>query len=144
MEKSKKYLVLLPYCVRDIHCKADVIDGELICAHDICDYFNNGKCAMRQLLDEAKSRGLKARILMRDDEVSRMIAEENPDVVLGLACRPKVKEVSDALVGQNIGCFSAELDTKECFKKTDKPSSYDLDSYKRLLDLAKGGQDENK
>ncbi len=140
---DKKYLVLVPYCVRNIHCKADVRDGELICSHDECRYFNNGDCAMRPLLEEAKARKLTVRVLMRDEFVQRIIAEENPEVILGMSCGQKINKITDALVGQGIDCFSAELDDIEtCFKHTGKPSTYNFDAYKALLDNAKAGGEE--
>jgi len=134
---SRKQLVLVPYCVRNIECRAEEVDGELRCDRHNCTLFNSADCGIYNLIVEAQSRGMPIRILRHDDAVHRILDEESPDVVLGLPCLHKKEKVTSMIQSMGIECHSVCLNS-DCHMKTKKiPVKYSLDKYVALLDSVK-------
>ena len=126
-------LVLVPYCVRDLSCEAESREDEMTCLRDKCAQYAPGKCAIYSLLTEAEKSGRKIKIVVSARVLHKMLQEENPEIVLGMACRNKVRITSSALQQRGINSRHICLANDSCFKETHVPSQFSMQEYLALL-----------
>jgi len=131
---EQKRLVLVPYCIASINCEAGIVQDELMCKRDGCAEYEPMGCRMYDIFELAEKKSVKVRIVWRDEEVPRILAEEKPDVVLGMVCRKKEMELTSQIGAMGIEYNYAILRNYPCRKDTGIPSYFSLAEYRALLD----------
>lgn len=112
----KQRMLFMPQCLRNRNCPARLTADGIKCIE--C-----GQCVISTLKKKAEGLGYKVFVVPGGSFIRRIARENKPGAILGIACRPEVKEGLDicerfkipgqGIVLQRAGCIDTIVDVDE-------------------------------
>ena len=115
-KKAKKRVLVLPHCLRDTRCPAKLTPNGVECI--FCN-----RCKIAEIIKVAEEKGYKVYIIPGSTFLKRILKEEKPDAVFGVACNRDLFYGMNALSRKGIpsqgqpllrdGCINTLVDVDE-------------------------------
>ncbi|WP_457612667.1 DUF116 domain-containing protein [Methanocaldococcus sp.] len=119
-KKAKKRVLVLPHCLRDVKCPAKLTPKGVECV--FCN-----RCGVGEILKVAESKGYKVYIIPGSTFLKRILKEEMPEAVFGVACNRDLFYGMNSLSRKGIpsqgqpllrdGCINTIVDMEELISR---------------------------
>lgn len=114
----KERVIFLPQCLRSTECPAKLSPEGIQCV-------GCGKCVVKEIKKEAEKKGYRVFVVPGSSFIKRMIIKYRPKAVIGVGCRPEIKQglelcgkfnvPAQGVILQRAGCMNTIVDVDDVY-----------------------------